>query len=183
MPAMLDLPRSNRQRGNLMDWRTVIDILSALLTPAIAIVVAYIAYAQWRTANARLNLDLFDKRLAVYRKVHDAVGKVNATGLAEGAAEALFLEAQREARFLFGPEVKAYLDELWMHFIQLHAAQSNTQSTDEDVRKRAVQRQSELFQEITQFYYEGGDVFAPYLQMDQRLRAPKRRRTRRPAAG
>ena len=44
------------------------QVFSAFLTPLIAIIVAYIAYRQHLTARAKLNLDLFEKRLAVYNQ-------------------------------------------------------------------------------------------------------------------
>jgi hypothetical protein len=43
-------------------WTTY---LLAMLTPLIAMIVAFIAFRQWRTAQNRLKLDLFDRRLAL----------------------------------------------------------------------------------------------------------------------
>jgi hypothetical protein len=45
-----------------------LQILTALLTPVIAVAVGYVAYQQWRTAREKLVLDLFKDRLAVYTK-------------------------------------------------------------------------------------------------------------------
>ena len=57
----------------MTDWSTVVaaavalvPVLSALLTPTIAIITTYIAYEQWRTNRNKLKLDLFDRRFAVY---------------------------------------------------------------------------------------------------------------------
>jgi len=45
-----------------------VTVLSAMLTPAVALSVAFIAYRQWRTAQNRLKLDLFDRCLAIHTR-------------------------------------------------------------------------------------------------------------------
>ena len=44
---------------SIKDW---IDVLSALLTPIVAIIAVYIAYRQWKTAEAKRRQDLFEMR-------------------------------------------------------------------------------------------------------------------------
>ena len=45
----------------------LLDVLSGLLTPTIAILASYIAYRQYRTAKAKLKLDLYEKRLKIFK--------------------------------------------------------------------------------------------------------------------
>ena len=45
--------------------------LSPYLTPAIALLAAAIAGAQWYTARSKLSLDLFNQRMEVYEGVPD----------------------------------------------------------------------------------------------------------------
>ena len=52
------------------------QVLSALLTPTIAVLVAIIAYRQWRTAQNRLKFDLFDRRFAVYDAARNLLSSV-----------------------------------------------------------------------------------------------------------
>lgn len=44
---------------SIKDW---IDVLSALLTPIVTIIAVYIAYRQWKTAEAKRRQDLFEMR-------------------------------------------------------------------------------------------------------------------------
>jgi hypothetical protein len=40
-----------------------------VLTTAVSILVLLVAYSQWRTANQRVVLDLFDRRLKVFNEI------------------------------------------------------------------------------------------------------------------
>lgn len=73
--------------------------ISALLTPVIAAIVTYIAYRQYDTARAKLALDLFEKRLAVYQRLRDAVAVVNSKGQVDTDADRLLLEAINASQF------------------------------------------------------------------------------------
>lgn len=53
--------------------------ITALTIPVIAIVAAIIAYRQWRTAQSKLKLDLFEKRMVVYQAARDMLGYVGLT--------------------------------------------------------------------------------------------------------
>ena len=44
-----------------------VQVIAALLTPAIAIVVATIAFFQWKTNDLKRKNDLFDRRYAFYQ--------------------------------------------------------------------------------------------------------------------
>lgn len=47
--------------------------LNSVLTPLIAIIVAYIAWRQWETAKEKIKLDLFDRRFSVYNAVRECL--------------------------------------------------------------------------------------------------------------
>lgn len=47
----------------------LIQLLSALLTPVIAVVTTYIAIQQYRTSRLKFKLELFEKRYAIYQGV------------------------------------------------------------------------------------------------------------------
>ena len=63
---------------------------------------------------------------------------------------------------------------MWERFNRLRAAESQLKSADEETRQKGAVAQLALFGQITQFYYEGADVFAHYMRMDHRLRPPLR---------
>lgn len=84
------------------DW---IDILSALLTPTIAIVVAFIAYLQWRTAEEKRKQDLFDKRYKFYKLLwKHFCAYIENPNIRPLDIEDL-LDFTHEAEFLFGNDI------------------------------------------------------------------------------
>jgi len=103
------------------DW---VDILAALSTPNIGIAVVVIAFMQWRTAELKRRHELFDRRYAVYEKVGKFLLEINQKMqqiLPE--TEVLFIEQFGPSRFLFGDDIRAYLDELWNQYNMLRRHQ------------------------------------------------------------
>jgi hypothetical protein len=87
--------------------------LSALGTPIVALIAAgwggYIAWRQWRTAQNRLRLDLFDKRFAAYAAARDVMG---CPSLRDEEIAGRFVSNAREARWILGAEVAHYLENI-----------------------------------------------------------------------
>lgn len=52
------------------------DVLSALLTPLIAAIAVYIAYRQFRVERLRLQHELYERRLKVYRAVQSFLSDI-----------------------------------------------------------------------------------------------------------
>jgi hypothetical protein len=77
-----------------------------ILTLLIAAIVAWIGYLQWRTAQQKAVLDLFDKRFKIYETVKNCVDHVGRNPQYFSEREKEFLKAVNEAYFLFG-------DDLW----------------------------------------------------------------------
>ena len=78
----------------------------------VSLVVAHVQYAQWRTANQKVVIDLYDRRLKVYGQLSRAIGPVVRDGEVSGAAFKDFMIAQTDATFLFGDDVLEYLKAL-----------------------------------------------------------------------
>ena len=115
--------------NHLPGWLQAVGVLA---TPGIALVVAGIALGQWRTARAKLALDLFEHRLAVYSKVSAVIASVMATGRPEGHQPFNELHAARDqAQFLFGPEVIAYIRELLGTMARLKLAHQQMELGDD----------------------------------------------------
>lgn len=103
-----------------VNWSELFKISSGLLTPLIAAIAAHIAYQQWKTNDLQRRLALFEKRLAVF----DATMNMLASVLREANAELehcfRFLKETRDHEFLFGPEVGAFIDEVYRRAVELH---------------------------------------------------------------
>jgi len=90
----------------------MIQALSALLTPVIAIVTMYIAIQQYRSSGRKYRLELFDRRYVVFAAVRDFIlaGIRQATVTTD---EIFDLNAKtRDAFFLFDDSVEKYVDDL-----------------------------------------------------------------------
>jgi hypothetical protein len=87
--------------------------LQALAVPAIALLAAVVAYAQWRTAQQKVVLDLFDRRMETYTALREIVCKIVASS-SEATTEASFkfLQALDRAEFLFGGKVVEHLKKM-----------------------------------------------------------------------
>jgi hypothetical protein len=84
---------------------------------------AGIAYFQWRTAHQRVVLDLFDRRVAVFRDIEEAAkAALNELGRAQlEPAFWSYVRAEANARFLFGEEVIVALSNLRRDFANVMA--------------------------------------------------------------
>ena len=90
----------------------LIQVLSALLTPVIAVVTTYIAIQQYRTSRLKFKLELFEKRYAIYQGVKKFIlSAVREANLSNDDFFKLNEETQ-DAFFLFDERVDKYTDEL-----------------------------------------------------------------------
>ncbi|TBF41478.1 hypothetical protein [Rhizobium leguminosarum] len=147
------------------------EVLAALLTPTIALAVAWISFQQWRTARSKLTLDLFEKRYAVYQNVQASLVLIAAHGGSKGtgAFKSMF-EAWRESQFLFGPEVASRLDELLAVIIKIETAEAEMETISED-HHRQVKEKWDGVKALSLERQSIADLFKPYMLMnDKRVR-------------
>nr|WP_180166513.1 hypothetical protein [Stenotrophomonas sp. SbOxS2]NYT99357.1 hypothetical protein [Stenotrophomonas sp. SbOxS2] len=120
--------------------------VTALTVPVLALVGATIAYRQWRTAQNKLKLDLFDKRMHVYQAVRDALGYIGSHGAIGSEQQIAYLSGIQAAKWLFGPEVDMYLSETLWHKIvdlELHQTMVYEGRNDHPERSKHVQLKAE----------------------------------------
>lgn len=89
------------------DW---VDIMTALLTPTIAILGSVIAILQWRTNRLRLKHELFDKRYDVYTSAMAFIVSVVQNNQIKEIDRIAFLAGTKGAKFLFPKKINDYLD-------------------------------------------------------------------------
>ncbi len=99
-----------------------IQVLQALLTPTIAVITVFIAWQQWKTNELKLRLERYDRRLRVYQEVVKLLSEACGDGKALWDPLMKFRAATAEADFLFGPEIRQYLDEIFSRALKLRAA-------------------------------------------------------------
>ena len=112
--------------------KDVIDLLSGLLTPVIAIIVAYIAYQQWKTNKQRLRAELYDRKFTVYEILTDTIGEVMRNGDISDEQLEKFNVQRRKSHFLLGKKVPEFLEEIYGKLVNLQTM--NRASPDEKAR-------------------------------------------------
>lgn len=146
-----------------------LKVLSLIATPAIAIIVAVIAWRQWETARQKLMLDLFGERLKVYKKVTRALRLIPADPQ-QNITEAISLlfDAKDASQFLYGQEVTGYIRQLIEVAADLRQALNEYNSenpSDRDLAQEMLAANTFL----DRAHEELPVLLKPYLRMDQRL--------------
>jgi hypothetical protein len=147
------------------EMTTVIATFLSVITTLILGGGALIAYFQWRTSHQRVVLDLFDRRLAVFREIEASTRSIlNAATRAEMADPFWrFIKAESDARFLFGMEVTAKLEEV-------HADVAAVMAFNEAADHQAIDRQHQALQNLATFIQRTAPVlFGPYIRLDQKM--------------
>src|SRR5262249_35749536 len=93
--------------------------LQAFTTLVLGLVAGYIAWRQWRTAQDRLTLDLFERRFQVFQELTRATTDALSKPQVSVHDLASFDAATEKARFLFGSEVHSCLGEIRGRLIQV----------------------------------------------------------------
>jgi hypothetical protein len=149
---------------------TWVQYLSALSTPAIALMVAMIAFAQWRTARQRMILDLFERRMNII----DLLSRIASAILFEGTLRNEdvdgFLRATRGDKFLFGPKVTTYLSETYRRLVNLQAYESAMEGAQGEQRKQLSEKCLAIRNELSRFHQTFHTLVAPYVKMHQKFR-------------
>jgi hypothetical protein len=141
----------------------------AMLGVLIAAFGALIAYFQWRTAHQRVVLDLFERRLAVFRDLEEAAKGA----LVEGGAAKIepafwkYVRAEANARFLFGEEVIAALAALRRDFADVMAFSDI--ADDHPERRQLIDRKCAALQRLAAFAQDASPLFASYIRLDQKM--------------
>ncbi len=90
----------------------VMQILSALLTPVIAVVTTYIAIQQYRASKLKIRLELFEKRYAIYQGAKEFIFAAVRDGNLPDVEFFKLSNTTQDAFFLFDESVGRYIDTL-----------------------------------------------------------------------
>lgn len=143
------------------------SVLISIAAIVVSVVVAVVQYAQWRTANQKVVIDLYDRRLKVYTQLEKAIGPVLREGKATGNDLREFMIGQADAKFLFGEDVQKYLLVLRKRLAWL------VSFTDEVIdrrnnRNQLIDLKYQYLEEVIVFFDKAPDLFAPYMKLTQK---------------
>ncbi len=112
--------------------KELLDILSASLSPVIAVFAVWIAFQQKKINEERFKHDLFDKRYAMYESTkelfrHVLVGdEIKRNNLDD------YRYATKGSIFIFSSKTSSYLNEVYTNSLKLNASIKN-KNMDEDL--------------------------------------------------
>src|SRR6266699_4882257 len=142
------------------------------LTVVIAAIALSIAYFQWVTAHQRIVLDLFEKRTQLFNSIELVIGQVLTDGETSHDTLQAFLQAEADARFLFGDDV---LRELASLRSDLTVLNEYTKAAIDDPN---LQERENIFRERWDILRRLGDdwqgrlarSFEPYMRLSHKQR-------------
>jgi hypothetical protein len=162
--------RGIRMPNSVPYW---IQVRQALLTPAIALLAVVIGFFQWRTAQQKVALDLFDRRLAKYNAVREVVAKVISAGAATQKESFHFLQALDGIEFLFGAEIIAALNKINQAIGLLtvlgpeRKGAQGSKGPGEEL-KALVRKEREALNTVESSYSTFRTRLSPYMRMHQK---------------
>ncbi|EPQ9952220.1 hypothetical protein ACUYO2_004223, partial [Vibrio vulnificus] len=116
---------------NLSLIKQIIDIFSALLSPVIAVSVAYIAYQQWKLNVAKEKRDSKSERLQIYMAVQRLLRNTDNTRKVDPQLYENFQEALALADFYFDEGIIDWLTNVdsnassWFNYEEISLAYKN----------------------------------------------------------
>jgi len=135
----------------------------AYITSLAAAVAVLIAFLQWRTAQTKVALDVFETRYEIYKELREVVAIFSRDFNFSNELHAKYMEAQSHARFHFGAEVEQYLEELRRDLIRGHYFERYARDVaNEDEHVARLNRIATCYSEIDR-------MFTPYMRLDQRM--------------
>ncbi|MBI3596381.1 MAG: hypothetical protein HY203_04425 [Nitrospirae bacterium] len=146
----------------------MIEMLSGLLTPLIAVLVAYVAWQQWRTNQLRLKHELFDRRFALYEKMTSFIAEILTQGKVPANAETRLLRETKTAIFLFDKEIQDFVQELYRKAADLHALEAMLEKLEGEDRARNVDKQGEIKDWFTSQLHGCNARFSRFLLLGER---------------
>jgi hypothetical protein len=134
-------------------------IPAAFVAFVIGCIAARVAYNQYLVAQAKLKLDLFYKRRAVFQKINDAVAQIAERAVippGQVIPYQVFVAATPDVEFLFDADVRDYLYQL----LNAAAAQHSPTATAQDKQKLHSYFSDQYNGEVLR-------IFFPYLSLEK----------------
>lgn len=134
------------------DLPTLLQGLKAVSVPIIAVLSFYIAYRHWRTDHEKVKLERFDRRLAAYQRLKDAVEPIAASGKVRNEDADRFKQAMYDMRFLFDEEMERYVGQIYRAMLDKHTLDNHLEGASD--KEKALLKSSDLFTLITNGIYK-----------------------------
>ena len=138
------------------------------------------ARLQAKTANDKIVLDLFDRRLKIYSDARAVIGRTTGSGQCSNEEQFNFLKAIDGASFLFGTDVTDYFNKLYHDLIDLDACNKEAEHIEVGEKRAEIfQKRRKHFEAIQEFYTKAPTLLAPYLSAHQTFAKQAQRQAQR----
>jgi len=147
------------------------QVVQWIVAAGTVVFVALVGFFQWRTAQDKAALDLFERRHEVFLVVRKAVGQmVSSSPGFDQAREIEFVQMMERAYFFFGDDVHNYLKTLWDDILNVRTADSEMKGNlpPGDLQLVTAHRRAAL-DRICQFYKTGQPLFARYMRFSRTI--------------
>jgi len=139
---------------------TLISCIAAL----IAWIAAAIACGQWRLAENRFKLDLFEKRYKLFEAIRKFLAVILQEGEFKNSDLFEFYAGTSDALFLFNDDIVSYIDSIRDHAIKMrHFKKSYEDLPAGDERTRNVELEGKEFRWLIEELRNLQKKFHPYL--------------------
>jgi len=145
-------------------------IPAGLIALVVGIAGAYIALRQYKTARAKLKLDLFDRRYEIFMATWAHLSSIVQNGPEPKGGESSAFEILKkfrnnipQASFLFGNDIEIYLDEI--HEKQMEAWELRMKYDTSSLTQREIVRKTELTNWFLDESRDAKERFRPYLDL------------------
>jgi len=156
----------NSSQGSLC-FEIMKGLPSVVVVLVIGLIAAGIAYRQYEVARAKLKLDLFEKRYAIFMETWTFLSAIVREGPGKTALPT-FGNIIPQARFLFGSEIEAYMREASDKQTEFWFIDSRMRANNNVMRPEDIDRDTELMKWFSEQAAGGVQrVFAPYLDFEK----------------
>ncbi len=123
-----------------------VQTATAIITSAVAFLVAVITCGQWVTNRARLKHELFDRRYKIYEKIAAFLSKIASAGCVQAGEDLQFLIDTKQAFFVFGCDVaiKDLVLEIFKHAADLYCLNAEMNSLTGGEHNSNIQEQRRI---------------------------------------
>ena len=143
----------------------IINILSALLTPIIAIVTTIILIQQYRLEKKSMRFQLFEHRHQIYNVVMKFISEVVSNGVVENINLSDFMRGTRDCNIFFDKEISDYIDVIYKKAIELKRCNQmiNSRKLDGKNHSKECDNDYELMTWFSEQFVETKKIFDKYL--------------------
>lgn len=156
-------------------WIQIIGALGPLLTASTTLIVgmavALIAYRQWKTANDKMVLDLFDRRLEIYSQLEQIAVRYERTREVLDQDRKDANDALLRSKFLFGADIFGEINQFHKALQSFEAIPAHVMLYDSETETRATMAEANLrsLESVKSFRRKMPNLFEKYLRMHHKL--------------